>query len=291
MKNRGIWITVFLLPTFAIFMLIYAIPTATVVSTSFFSWRGFSGEMQFVGLANYIEAFSGDSSFHEALTNTLVWILLQSTVHVTLGTVVALMLAKKPFIWKLVRTSYMIPNIISASALAMIFLNVFNPNFGIVNSIIRALGYKDFSINWYYDFSTAFPTVTVSWLVYAGLVTILVLAEIMSIPESVLEAARIDGATDLQVDTLVILPMLRNIIGTCVIVSATSMLKEFELIFLTTKGGPADLTLNLPLYLYKTALIENNFGYANMIGTVLIIMGIVSIILISRMFKLGSSDV
>jgi raffinose/stachyose/melibiose transport system permease protein len=291
MKKKGIWIAIFILPTFVIFLLIYAIPTITVISTSFFNWRGFSGNMQFVGLANYIEAFSKDSSFHKALSNTLLWILLQSTVHVALGTTVALMLAKKPFIWKLARTSYMIPNIISASALAMIFLNVFNPNFGIVNSVIRALGYKDFSLNWYYDFNTAFATVTISWLLYAGLVTILVLAEIMSIPETVLEAARIDGATDYQIDTQIILPMLRNIIGTCVIVSATSMLKEFELIFLTTKGGPADLTLNLPLYLYKTALIENNFGYANMIGTVLIIMGVISIVLISRLFKLGNSDV
>ncbi len=291
MKKKGIWITIFILPTFAIFLLIYAIPTITVVSTSFFNWRGFSGNMQFVGLANYLEAFSSDSTFHKALTNTLLWILLQTTVHVALGTTVALMLAKKPLIWKLARTSYMIPNIISASALAMIFLNVFNPNFGIVNSVIRAMGFKDFSMNWYYNFDTAFATVTISWLLYAGLVTILVLAEIMSISESILEAARIDGATDYQIDTLVILPMLRNIIGTCVIVSATSMLKEFELIFLTTKGGPADLTLNLPLYLYKTALIENNFGYANMIGTVLIIMGVISIVLISRMFKLGNSDV
>ena len=291
MKKKGIWITIFILPTFAIFLLIYAIPTITVVSTSFFNWRGFSGNMQFVGLANYLEAFSSDSTFHKALTNTLLWILLQTTVHVALGTTVALMLAKKPLIWKLARTSYMIPNIISASALAMIFLNVFNPNFGIVNSVIRAMGFKDFSMNWYYNFDTAFATVTISWLLYAGLVTILVLAEIMSISESILEAARIDGATDYQIDTMIILPMLRNIIGTCVIVSATSMLKEFELIFLTTKGGPADLTLNLPLYLYKTALIENNFGYANMIGTVLIIMGVISIVLISRMFKLGNSDV
>ena len=69
------------------------------------------------------------------------------------------------------------------------------------------------------------------------------------------------------------------------------MLKEFELIFLTTKGGPGDLTLNLPLYLYKTALIENNFGYANAIGTILIFMGIITIVIINKLFKVGQSDV
>jgi len=244
--------------------------------------------MRFIGIANYIEAFKNDDSFRKALSNTGIWILLQSTLHVAIGTVLALILAQKPKGWKFIRTSYMIPNIISASALAMIFLNVFNPQFGIVNSILRGLGLE--GKNWYFDFSTAFPTVTITWLIYAGLITILVLAEILSIPESIFEAAKIDGATDMQINLHIVLPMLRNILGTCVIVSATSMLKEFELIFLTTKGGPADLTLNLPLYLYKTALIENNFGYANMMGTTLIIMGIFSILLINKLFQLGKSD-
>jgi len=291
MKNKALWIAVFLLPTIIIFLIVFAIPVITVVYTSFFKWKGFSGNMSFVGLNNYIEAFKNDSTFRKALSNTVVWILLQSTIHVGIGTLLALILSKKPRGWKFIRTSYMIPNIISASALAMIFLNVFNPQFGIVNSVIQALGFENFAKNWYFDFSTAFPTVTISWLVYAGLITILVLAEIMSIPESIFEAAKIDGASEMQINLFITLPMLRNILGTCVIVSATSMLKEFELIYLTTKGGPVDLTLNLPLYLYKTALIENNFGYANMMGTTLIIMGIISILLINKIFRLGKSDV
>ena len=247
--------------------------------------------MTFIGLGNYIEAFKNDSSFRKALSNTVIWIFLQSTIHVSIGTILALILYRKPRGWKFIRTSFMIPNIISASALAMIFLNVFNPQYGIINSILKAIGLENLAKNWYFDFSTAFPTVTISWLIYAGLITILVLAEIMSIPDSIFEAAKIDGASDMQINFFITLPMLRNILGTCVIVSATSMLKEFELIFLTTKGGPADLTLNLPLYLYKTALIENNFGYANMMGTTLILMGIISILIINKFFRLGKTDV
>jgi len=291
MKNKTVWIAMFLLPTIILFLLIFTIPVVTVISTSFFKWKGFSGEMTFIGLSNYIEAFKSDSTFKKALLNTFIWILLQTTIHVSIGTVLALILAKKPFGWKLVRTSYMIPNIISASALGMILLNVFNPQYGIVNSIIRGVGFKDFSKNWFFDFSTAFSTVTISWLLFAGLITILILAEIKSIPKSVFESAMIDGATDIQTSIYITLPMIRNILGTCVIISATSMLKEFELIYLTTKGGPADLTINLPLYLYKTALIENNFGYANTIGTILIILGIICILLISKFFKMGQSDV
>lgn len=291
MNKRGFWITLFLMPTLIIFLLIYAIPVFTVFFTSFFKYRGFSGDMTFIGLSNYLQLFIKDSSFRKALSNNLIWIFLQSTLHVTIGTLLALILSKKHFGWKFVRTAYMIPNIISASALAVIFLNVFNPSIGIVNSTLKLLGFKNANTNWFFDYNTAFPTVTVTWLLYAGLITILVLAEIMSIPDSIFEAAKIDGASDFQTNIYITIPMLRNVLGTCIILAATSMLKEFELIFLTTKGGPADLTLNLPLYLYKTALIENNFGYANTIGTVLIVMGIITILLITKLFRFGESDV
>lgn len=290
-KKKHFWITLFLLPTLLIFLLIYAIPLFTVIYTSFFKYRGFSGNMSFIGISNYINLFTKDSSFSKAMSNTIIWILLQAIIHVILGTLVALILSKKPFGWKFVRTAYMIPNIISASALGIIYLNVFNPKYGVVNSILRFLGSKSFAKNWFFDYDTAFLTVTLTWLPFAGLITILILAEIMSIPESIFEAAEIDGATNFQINIHIKLPLIRNIIGTSTIIAATSMLKEFELIFLTTKGGPGDLTLNLPLYLYKTALIENNFGYANAIGTILIFMGIITIVIINKLFKIGQSDV
>ena len=89
---------------------------------------------------------------------------------------------------------------------------------------------------------------------------------------------------------MIILPLLRNVIGTCVILAATSMLKEFEMIFLTTKGGPYNLTYNMPLYLYKTAMMSNNYGYANAIGTLLIGVGVVVVIVINTVFKFGQAE-
>lgn len=288
-KKRNIWITIFLLPTIVIFTLIFAIPVINVIYTSFFKWRGFKGVMTFIGLKNYISAF-GDSSFLSGLIHTLFWVVLQGTIHVGLGTLIALLLADRPKGWKFMRTSYMIPNMISGSAFALILVNMFNPQIGLVNSIIRKLGFPDFNHNWYYSMKTAFPTVTVTWLLFAGIITILVLAEIMSIPKALYESADIEGASKFQQKIHITLPLLRNVIGTCVIIAATSMLKEFELVYLTTKGGPGDKTLSLPLYLYKTAFIENDYGYANMMGTILIICGIISILIINKLFKLGQSD-
>ncbi|MFT4007593.1 MAG: sugar ABC transporter permease [Lacrimispora sp.] len=279
----------FLLPCILLFSLIYLIPMGIVFVTSFFEWKS-GGVFHFVGLHNYIEAFVNDTRMHQALKNTGIWALLQSIIHVGIGTVTALILSRKIKGWKIFRTIFMIPNVISAAALGVIFLNVFNPKYGLINSTISTLTGNEFSKNWYFDQSSAFLTVTWSWLLYAGLVMILVLAGVMSVPDEVMEAARIDGASGLQIDFKIRLPLVRTILGTCVIIAATSMLREFELIYLTTNGGPGDTTLNLPLYLYKTSLTDNNYGYANMMGVLLIILGIFAVFSINKLFRMNESD-
>lgn len=279
----------FLLPCILLFSLIYLIPMGIVFVTSFFEWKS-GGVFHFVGLRNYIEAFINDTRMHQALKNTGIWALLQSTVHVGIGTITAFILSRKIKGWKIFRTIFMIPNVISAAALGVIFLNVFNPKYGLLNSMISTLTGNEFSKNWYFDQNSAFLTVTWSWLLYVGLVMILVLAGVMSVPDEVMEAAKIDGASGLQIDFKIRLPLVRTILGTCVIISATSMLREFELIYLTTNGGPGDTTLNLPLYLYKTSLTDNNYGYANMMGVLLIILGIFAVFAINKLFRMSESD-
>ncbi len=279
----------FLLPCILLFSLIYLIPMGIVFVTSFFEWKS-GGVFHFVGLRNYIEAFVNDTRMHQALKNTGIWALLQSTVHVGIGTITAFILSRKIKGWKIYRTIFMIPNVISAAALGVIFLNVFNPKYGLLNSMISNITGNEFSKNWYFDQNSAFLTVTWSWLLYAGLVMILVLAGVMSVPDEVMEAAKIDGASGLQIDFKIRLPLVRTILGTCVIISATSMLREFELIYLTTNGGPGDTTLNLPLYLYKTSLTDNNYGYANMMGVLLIILGIFAVFAINKLFRMSESD-
>ena len=111
-----------------------------------------------------------------------------------------------------------------------------------------------------------------------------------AVVSDVVEAAKIDGATDMQINMKIRLPLIRTIIGTCEILAATSMLREFELIYLTTNGGPGDTTLNLPLYLYKTSMTDNNYGYANMMGVILIIAGVIVVSAINRLFKMNEAD-
>ena len=289
MKVKKLKLAIFLLPCLLLFALIYLIPLVMVFGSSFFNWKA-GGVFEFVGLDNYINAFLHDARMLTAIRNTGIWVLLQSVVHVGIGTVIAFMLAKKCRGWKALRTIYMIPNVISAAALGVIFINVFNPKYGLINSLISQITGTTFQKNWFFEQNSAFITVTWSWLLYTGMIIIVVLAGLLAIPEDVIEAARIDGATEMQINFRIRLPLIRTVLGTSVILAATSMLREFELIYLTTNGGPGDMTLNLPLYLYKTSMTDNNYGYANMMGVVLIVAGIVTVYAINKIFRMNEAD-
>ena len=289
MKVNKIWIAVFLAPTVLLFLLIYAIPLAVVLGTSFMDYRLASPTISFAGLDNYTRLLS-DRAFFAALRNTVVWIFIHCTLHIALGVSLALVLYKKPFGWKFVRTAYMVPNIISNAAVGLIFLNIFNPQFGIINVILRGIGLEHLTRNWLMQSSTAFPSVTTIWLIFAGYTTILVLAHALSIDESILEAAKIDGASHFQQDMLIMLPLLKKIIGTTTVMAAAYMLRMFDLIFVTTSGGPGRLTTNLPLYLYHIYMNEYNYGYANTVGVVIILLGIVSMVIINRIYGVNRED-
>lgn len=276
-------------PLILFFTVFLLAPVIIVFGTSLMEWKGFSGNITFIGLDNYIAAMK-DPEFIVSFKHTLIWILLQSTVHVFIGVSFAIIISRKFKGWKILRTSFMIPNMISASALGFIFLMVFNGQIGLINSVLRKLNLENLAHNWFFEPSTAFVSVTVTWLLFAGLIMLLVLTEIGTIPASLYEAAELDGASQWQKDLFITLPQLRNVLGTCMIIAATSKLKEFELIYLTTKGGPGTETMSLPLYLYNTSIVQNNFGYSNMIGTVLIALGLILIFIITKVFKIASDD-
>ncbi len=288
MKIKKTWLCLFLLPATVLFVFVYAIPLSVLVATSFSKWVVASSP-QFNGVSNYLQLFTQDSQYAAALWNTLIWMLLQSTVHVAIGVLLALILARKKFYWKFARTVYMFPNIISSAAIGMMFVLLLNPSFGAVNSLLSGLGFQNLP-NWFMDPGTAFFTVTMTWLPYAATVTILVMAEMTSLDNCLLEAAKIDGASELQTNRYIVLPLMKNIIGTTTILAATSMLQKLDIIMMTTKGGPGDRTLNLPIYVYNTSFTSNNFGLGNAVGVTMILMGLLVVGVINRVYGMGRRE-
>ena len=283
-KNKKIWIFLFTIPCMILFALVYAVPIITVFYTSLCDYTAFSSPA-FQGIKNFITIFS-DSDFICSIRNTLLWVVLQSTIHVGVGLAMALVLRRKPKGWKFARTAYMIPNIIPTAATGVMFTLLLNPMFGIVKPIMDFLGI-DYAMvpNLFGNSRYAFWTVTATWILYSGFNTIIFLAEMGAVSKEIYEAAAIDGATPWQADRDITLPLMRNVCGTCVTLASVAMVSQFDIIYMTTKGGPGTSTLNLPIYLYKAATLENNYGKANAVGVVQIIIGITLVILIKGLFR------
>ena len=283
-KNKKIWIFLFTIPCMILFALVYAAPIITVFYTSLCDYTAFNSPA-FQGIKNFITIFS-DSDFICSIRNTLLWVVLQSTIHVGVGLAMALVLRRKPKGWKFARTAYMIPNIIPTAATGVMFTLLLNPMFGIVKPIMDFLGI-DYAMvpNLFGNSRYAFWTVTATWILYSGFNTIIFLAEMGAVSKEIYEAAAIDGATPWQADRYITLPLMRNVCGTCVTLASVAMVSQFDIIYMTTKGGPGTSTLNLPIYLYKAATLENNYGKANAVGVVQIIMGMTLVILIKGLFR------
>ncbi len=290
-KNKGLWITLFTAPCMLLFALVYAAPIVTVAYTSLCNYTTFSSP-EFAGLKNFVTIF-GDEGFLVSIKNTLLWVVLQSTFHVTLGLAMALVLRRKPKGWKIVRTAYMIPNIVPTAATGVMFTLLLNPSFGVVRPLWEKLGMDMGQVpNLFGNSRYAFWTVTLTWILYSGFNTIIFLAEMGAVDQEIYEAARVDGAKPWQVDRYITLPLMKNIFGTCVTLASVAMVSQFDIIYMTTKGGPGSSTLNLPIYLYKAATLENNYGKANAVGVVQIVIGISLVLLIQRLFmtKAGEED-
>jgi raffinose/stachyose/melibiose transport system permease protein len=183
----------------------------------------------------------------------------------------------------------MLPNIISPTAMAILFVFVYKPDIGILNSILQNFS-PGFSVNWLFDDRTAFLSVTMVWLFYAAVITLITLSELIAIPNDLRESALIDGATDLQIDLYIHLPLIRKIIGTGVIIAVTAVFKKFDIIYLTTNGGPGNATMTMSVMMVNNIVMSNRYGYANAIGTLLLAMGIGSMLLATSAFKLGQSS-
>jgi raffinose/stachyose/melibiose transport system permease protein len=286
-KVKRRWIVLFLSPGLLLFLFVYLASIINVAGTSFTDWR-IGQQIRFSGVSNYT-ALIQSPVFHKALGNNIIWIILQSTIHVAIGILFALIIAWKKRTWyaKVSQTLFMLPNMLSSAALGMLFYNIFNPMYGPINRIIKSFGNPNFNINWFANADTAFFAVTATWLPFAAIIAILAAAELSAIPDEIFEAAYIDGATELQTNMYIKIPLLKNAVGTGTILAATSMLQKLDILVMTSNGGPGNTTMNLPLLIYNTAMRDNNFGMANACAVLLIIIGLISIGAVNKLYRMN----
>jgi raffinose/stachyose/melibiose transport system permease protein len=174
------------------------------------------------------------------------------------------------------RTIIFMPMVVSAVAVALIWLIILDPNIGILNAIVKSLGLAPPQRGWLGDpnISIWMVLVVAAWQ-YTGFMMVLILAGLQGIPKELYEAGALDGARGLKAFWFITLPSIRNVLLVAVLITTIGGFKVFDLIFVLTQGGPANATQVLGTYIYLQAFNLTNMGYANTVAVVLLAIAVV----------------
>lgn len=262
LNNKAMVGLIFILPALLGTLIFIIIPVICSFGLSFYKWDLLTPPT-FVGLGNYAEVFT-DKLFGKILLNTIVYAVTTSIFAVIIPLVLATILNSKIRGSEFFKTAYFLPFVTPMIVIAVIWQFIFDPNIGIMNYIFNL------DINWLYDKNWAMPAVIiVSVWKLIGYNMVIFLAGMSGLNQSILEAAKIDGANKYQMFKNVIIPLLSPTIFFVVIITCISSFQVFDLIYMMTQGGPLDSTNVLVYAVYKNAFEYFKCGYASALAYVL----------------------
>lgn len=279
MSNKLV-ITLYVLPALLLVGILIYIPIFLTGYYGLMDWDGI-GNMEFIGLENYLQLMQ-DAKFWKSAGNSFL-LALFSTLSLVVYLAVSLVLAAKLKGSELLRKIYLIPMLLSSVAIAQLWIKIYDPNNGMLNSLLRSFGIES-PPAWLADPNLVIYAIFVAiiWQ-YAGFYIIIYSAALKGIPESLVEAAKIDGATPLQIAYKIKVPLIAGVIKVTVILAIVGSLKYFDLIYVMTGGGPNGASEVIASYMYKEAFGNYNFGYGSAIGFSLLILALITTWLIQKL--------
>lgn len=280
-KHKKISYNLLLMPGFIIYAAVIIFPILMSLVLGFTKWKHFR-LVGFVGLDNYRDIFM-DPMFLQALWHNIQIMLISVLGQIPLGILLAYILYRK-----LVKGSrffemmIFLPITISSVVVALLWNRIFSP-VGIYTNLVRILtDNKDYVVRIFENPHYAMvPILFVLLWMHTSLYMVMFLANMQRLPNSMLEAASIDGASELKIFFRLIIPSLSGVIFTSSILAISGSLKSFDLVFAMTGGGPVNYTSVMSLYLYKHTFTYNNYGYGSAVSVIIVLLS-VGLIVLSR---------
>lgn len=271
MKRQRLIGYLFVLPSVLGVTVFFLLPLLFSFGLAFTNWLGPAGRgLKFTGLANFQRLFS-DEIFLKALGSNILY-LLHVPMSVALGFLAASALNQKVYARNALRASFFLPYLISAIAIGFSWMLLFHPTQGPINHLLRSIGAAK-PPNWLASTSSAMSAIIIISTWHSlGFNMIIFLAVLQDVPRELKEAAAIDGASSWQITRHVTLPFISPITFFLLVIGTMNAFKSFGLIQAVTGGGPANSTLTLPLYVYRTAFRYYELGYASTIAIILFLI-------------------
>lgn len=282
-KYRGA-VAVFTLPALLTFTGLIAYPVLQSLIKSFYNWNGVKAG-EWVGIGNYTKLFRTDT-FYLANKNSLIFALVLVVYQICFGLLLALLLFSIKTKFKgFFRFTYFLPVVVSTTVICQMWVSLFNYDYGLFNQIFEALGF-DYRQAWLTGKKSAiFAVAFVNAWQFMGIEFIMFYTAISSISQELYEAARIDGASTVQMHWRISVPLLKETFRFCLILAITGGLKAFDTMYIMTGGGPGDYTTSLTYMMYKSAFTSNKFGYGSAIATVIVLECLLCTLLINKLFR------
>lgn len=272
----------FILPQLILFVLFMLYPAFQGIKMSFYNID--LTKTSWAGIQNYITLFS-DDIFLKSVKNTLIFVLAITFLTVVIGLFIATSIYDKhPSYIAFIRGSYYIPVIVSAVVLSIIWSWLLSPGNGLINYLLEKFGYE--VINFLGDRRYVLPIlVFISFTTNLGIAVVMFISAILGIPDSFLEAAEIDGASEWQKIKHIILPLINPTIIYVMIITTISAVKVFAVVQILTSGGPNYASITMMYLLYERAFIYNDMGIASAIGTIMFIIVLILSMIQFKIFK------
>lgn len=244
-------------------------------------------EPSFVGFNNYIR-MAKDPIFWNAAWVTIEYVVINIGVQTVVALLIAVLmhrLTKSTFIRSIVLTPYLVSNVVAA----LLFLWILDTQLGVANQVISAIGLD--RIPFLADEAYVIPTIALInvWR-HMGYTALLIFAGLQSIPESVYEAGRVDGASEWSMFRKITIPLLRPILALVLIMTVIGSFQVFDTVAVTTSGGPVNSSRVLQLYIYDMAFGRFQFGYASALSVALLVILLIVSIVQYRLMRAGETD-
>lgn len=282
------WGWLFAAPALAVYAVFVLRPLLLTVQYSLYRWDGV-GPSTWVGLANYRKLFT-DPDLLASIFNAFKLIVFFSFIPVLLGLFIASTIRRisTTRLAGIARVVLFLPQVIPLVSAGIIWTWLLSST-GFVNQLLSFVGLEGITRAWLGDFTTALPAVGVigAW-VLVGLCTLLLLAGMSKVDPGLYEAARLDGAGSIREFFSITLPNVRQEVGVCVTVTVIAALASFDIIYISTQGGPGSSTMVPGLEIYYLAFSERQVGTASALAVALMVLVLLVVIPLQRIGRDGS---
>ena len=263
-------VMVFLAPALVMYLAFTAFPVLRTFYNSFHTIVPMTGA-KFVGFDNYIMLFTKDATFWKAVTNTMIWATVEPVLDVGMGLLLAVCLYANVPGGRVFRVLWFTPVLLSYVVVGIIWMWIYNYDWGILNVLLRAVGLDSWTQTWTGDPRLALWSLifTQLWM-WTGFNMVVCLAALSALPSEVLEAAELDNCGWFKKMFFIMIPMIRPTLLNLVILAFIGKMRIFDLVWIMTGGGPLWSTETVATYVYKRAFAWNTFdlGYPCTIATI-----------------------